>query len=98
MECLFVYDDMGYNAQILDLSLEGAFLSSTFLPALQSKVLIMPVTDFLKTPLTLKGTIRHSVCAESEFGKVIKYGIEFEDPPLALLRLISAMSKTEPEV
>ena len=57
MECQFVSDDKEYEALLLDLSHEGAFLSSSFLPARQSKILITLEADCLKAPLTLKGTV-----------------------------------------
>ena len=101
IECQLKSDREEYEALMLDLSQGGAFLTSTSplerkdIPTQESKVYITVATDHLRTPLTLKGTIKRSVNAMSEFGSVAKFGIEFDDPPLSLLRLISALSRAE---
>ena len=101
IECRFESEEVEYEALMLDLSQGGTFLSSTAIsgnkdfPDQESKISITLATDHLKTPLTLKGTIKRSVSAMSEFGKVGQFGIEFDDPPLALLRLISVLSRAE---
>jgi hypothetical protein len=77
---------------MLDLSQEGAFLSSTFLPAQKSKIFITLQADCLKAPLSLKGTVMRGFSAMSDQGKVDQFGVEFENPPLDLIRLISTLS------
>ena len=99
MECRFEVDGREYNALMLDLSQGGALLSTTLnlsddIPVAQSKVsLTLNEGDILKAPMVLKGTIIRSGIGISDFGKVAKLGIEFEETPLALLRLISVLSK-----
>ena len=110
MVCRFSADrhEGDYEALMLDLSAEGAFLSSAFLPAPQSKVFITLVADCLKEPLTLEGTVmrnvdetplmlqatvRRSISAASEYGGVCQFGVEFENPPPGLTRLISSISE-----
>ena len=94
MECLLESDGRKYNALMVDLSQGGALLSTTLLlfediPETQSKVSVtLKEGDILKAPLVLEGTIRRSSIGISEFGKEAKLGIEFKEPPLALLRLI----------
>jgi len=97
--CRLKIDEYERRVLMLDVSQGGAFLTATF-PYGQDKILdrgskisITIETEHLEKPLTLKGTIRRSNSAMSEFGTVGQFGIEFEDPPLALLRLISALSK-----
>ena len=98
MECKFKSKDKEYGALMLDLSQGGTLLSSTFLPdqgdlpAQENKISIILDTERLKTPLTLEGTIKRSSIGMSEYGKVAQFGVEFENTPLDLLRLISALS------
>lgn len=105
MECRFKSNEKEYGALMLDLSQGGALLSSTFLPeqgdfpVQENKISITLETSNLKAPLTLSGTIKRSSIGMSEYGKVAQFGVEFENTPLDLLRLISALSarrKTAP--
>jgi hypothetical protein len=86
MECLFISDDRGYSALIQDLSHAGALLSSTFIPALQSKILIMLETGKLEVLLTLKGKVVRSL--KSDYREMDQFMVEFEDPPQEFLDLI----------
>jgi len=90
MECRFISDGKEYEAIILDLSREGAFLASTFLPEQQSGIFIHIEAESLQqAPLTLKGTVtRNTTFAH---GKMCQFGVEFKNPPTGLLRLISAL-------
>ena len=92
MKCQFRAGGRDYEAFMLDLSHEGTFLSSSFMPAAKSKVFLTISADFLKAPLELKGTVIRSNSAMSEHGQVGRFGVEFENPPLDLLRLISTLS------
>jgi hypothetical protein len=83
---------MEYEALMLDLSQEGAFLSSAFLPAPKTTIFLTLNADCLKKPLELKGTVLRGVSAMSEHGRVGQFGVEFENPSLDLIRLISAIS------
>ena len=104
IECRFESDEKEYDALMLDLSQGGALLASTFLPdeknipSQENKITItIEGIDVLKAPLALSGTIRRSNVGMSEFGKMAQFGIEFENSPLELLRLIGAMSKAKPK-
>ncbi|MDR0842269.1 MAG: PilZ domain-containing protein [Acidobacteriota bacterium] len=92
MKCQFRANGEEYEALMLDLSQEGAFLSSSFLPASKSKIFLNLQAECLKSPLELKGTVMRGVSAMSEHGRVGQFGVEFENPPLDLIRLISAFS------
>jgi len=98
MECRFKSNEKEYGALMLDLSQGGALISSTFLPehgnfpVQDNKISITLESNNLKAPLTLSGTIKRSSIGMSEYGKVAQFGIEFENTPLELLRLISALS------
>jgi hypothetical protein len=102
--CRYISDEKEYESLMLDLSQGGALLSSVFLPheeefPVQDNKISITIEDEnnLKAPLKLDGTIRRSNIGMSEFGKVVQFGIEFENTPLALLRFISALSKPRPK-
>jgi len=61
-------------------------------PAEESKISITLEAGSLKGPMTLSGTIKRSSIGMSEYGKVAQFGVEFENTPLELLRLISKLS------
>ena len=101
MECRFKSEDKEYGALMLDLSNGGTLISSTFLPDQrdvpdeEDKISITLNTGRLKAPLTLSGTIRRSSIGVSEYGKVAQFGVEFENTPMELLRLICALSSRQ---
>ena len=101
MECRFKTEDKEYGALMLDLSQGGTLISSTFLPDQrdvpdeEDKISITLNTGRLKGPLTLSGTIRRSSIGVSEYGKVAQFGVEFENTPMELLRLICALSSRQ---
>jgi hypothetical protein len=104
IECRFESDEKEYDALMLDVSQGGALISSTFLP--HEKNLPVEENDIsvtieyggaLKAPLTLKAKIRRSNIGMSEFGKVAQFGVEFDNTPLELLRLIAALQKPRPK-
>ena len=99
MDCRLKSKDSDYKVIMLDISLCGAAISGTFqssredIPANGSKVFITLENSYLKKPLTLAGTIKNSRIGMSKQGKEVKFGIKFEDTPLGLLRLISALAQ-----
>lgn len=101
IECKFESDDKEYEALMTDLSKGGALLSLTEegILAQESKISItLEDGEILKVPLKLIGTIKHNRTGVSAFGKVVKLGIEFENTPLELFRLISVLSKPNSKV
>ena len=61
-------------------------------PSEESRISITLESGGLKSPMTLSGTIRRSSVGMSEYGRVAQFGVEFENTPLQLLRLISVLS------
>jgi len=61
-------------------------------PPQESRITITLESSNLKTPMKLSGTIRRSAIGMSEYGRVAQFGVEFENTPLDLLRLISVLS------
>jgi len=98
IDCQFKSNDKEYDALMLDLSNGGTLLSHTFdtgledLPVQEDKISITLDMDGLKVPLTLTGTVKRSSYGVSEFGNVVQFGVEFEDKPLELLKLINFLS------
>jgi len=90
MRCWYVSDDKEYEATMLDISKNGALLSSMFLPAPKNKIVITLQTDILEAPLTLPGIVVRSAMSRHWEGG--QFGVEFENPPSELSRLVNAIS------
>lgn len=89
-----------YEAFTLDLSQRGTCVSSTLLfldreniPPLGGTILVTFKLEDMKKPLTLKGTIKRLSLATSGDQTAVRIGVEFEDTPLELIRLIGTLSK-----
>ena len=65
-------------------------------PIQESRISLTLEAEGLRKPMTLEGTIKRSAVGMSEYGKVAQFGVEFENTPLELLRLISVMSRRKP--
>jgi len=91
MECRYRrIDGEEYKARILDLSAEGALLSSIAIPAQKSKVFIIIEANNMGAPLTLKGVVtRNTAAIEGEEGH---FGVEFESAPPELHSLINSLA------
>jgi hypothetical protein len=90
IECGFRSGDNEYAARIIDLSSEGALISSAFIPAKTSKVFITPQADGLEAPMTIEGTVTH--CKAPVEGENGQFGVKFDNPTLELLQFISTLS------
>ena len=58
----------------------------------KSKISITIEGEEPEDPLTISGEIRHSAINISEFGKLARFGIEFENTPHEFLQLLTALS------
>ena len=90
IECRFKFDDTDHVARILDLSKDGALLSSTFIPAQSGKVSITLQAEGLEKPLMFEGMVKRN--AEVEQGEEGQFGVEFETAIPELSQLIRALS------
>ena len=90
IDCQIRHDNNDYAARILDLSKDGALLSSTFMPAQKSLISITFHTEGMETPLTIEGTVTRTTAGEQ--GEDGKFGVEFKTIPPEISRLINILS------
>jgi len=57
LDCEFVWENSGYRAQVMDISLSGAFVSSRVVPPVRSPVKISLTTPKSKRTLVLEGKV-----------------------------------------
>lgn len=84
--CRFKSDDTDYAARILNMTTEGALLSSTFVPALNSNISMTLKTE--EESLSFEAT----VASIPEGGEPGSFAVEFINAPPALARMLGAMS------
>ena len=92
LECQFTFAGVNYEATIVDLSLQGAFLSSKFLPPNDSSVTVSLQTPHLKEKLVVEGKVIRGGWGMSELGELSRFGIRFSHSSLDLIELISRLN------
>jgi hypothetical protein len=91
LRCTFIFEGIEYEAFIQDISLAGAFLSSTFMPPWGVDLSIKLMTSLMEDPLTLEGKIVRRDCKLTERGTVGAFTIRFRHSSPGLVRLISKL-------
>ena len=91
LDCEFSYQGISHEAVIVDLSFNGAFLSSKFLPPTNSLIAVTLKTPLLNKPLTLEGKVLRGGSGFSEHGRVDRFGIKFGDTSLDIVQLIGKL-------
>lgn len=91
LPCEFTYDKVTRQAVIVDLSLNGAFLSSKSLPPKDAPVTISLCSTHLKKPLLLNGRIARRGWGTSEEGDVGRFGVRFDRVSPELISLLRAL-------
>jgi len=95
LACVFTHAGATRAAEITDLSLHGAFLTSKFLPPKGSAVTISLETPQSKKPLTVTGTVVRGSWGMSEEGDVSRFGVLFDSVPPGLLGLLRVLISKE---
>jgi len=87
LNCSFTSGEKKYDGVIVNLSLQGAFISSKFLPPDGSTVTVELRPPSVKKPLSFQSTVLRGTWAMSEHGKMGRFGIRFDvsNPELMLL-------------
>ena len=91
LPCEFTYDKVTRQAVIVDLSLNGAFISSKSLPPKDAPVTISLFSTHLKKPLLLDGKIARGGWGTSEEGDVGRFGVRFNRVTPELITLLRAL-------
>jgi hypothetical protein len=102
LPCEISYDRVTRQAVIVDLSLNGAFLSSKSLPPKDAPVTISLCSTYLKRPLLLDGKVARRGWGTSEEGNIGRFGVRFERVTPELISLLRALiakgeGRTPPE-
>ncbi len=91
LPCEFTYDNVTRQAVIVDLSLNGAFLSSKSLPPKDAPITISLFSTHLKKPLLLAGKIARRGWGTSEEGNIGRFGVRFDRVSPELINLLRAL-------
>lgn len=89
--CQFTFEGIEYEAFIQNISLNGAFLWSTFIPPLGANLFIRLNTSLLEDPLILEDRIVLYDCKQTERGTVGGFAIMFSYNSPVLVRLINKL-------
>lgn len=84
--CQFTFEGLAQDACIENLSLDGAFLRSRFLPPAGCRILITLKTPLLKNALAMEGYIVRTECASTE--EVGGFAVKFSHTSLDLIELV----------
>ncbi len=91
LPCEFTYDKVTRQAVIVDLSLNGAFLSSKSLPPKDAPVTVSIFSTHLRKPLLLDGKIARRGWGTSEEGDIGRFGVRFDRVSPELISLLRAL-------
>ena len=91
LPCEISYDRVTRQAVIVDLSLNGAFVSSKSLPPKDAPVTISLCSTYLKRPLLLDGKVARRGWGTSEEGDIGRFGVRFERVNPELISLLRAL-------
>jgi hypothetical protein len=92
LNCRFTYEGVSREAVIIDLSLNGAYLASKFLPPTDSCVIITLKTPPSKNALTLEGKVIRGGSTISDHGSLSRFGIRFSHQSLELIGLLNSLA------
>ena len=92
LKCQVSYNETSYDAIILNLSLNGAYISSSFLPSVGETVTITLRTLDLKNSLIIEGLVVRGNSGVSDHGVLKRFGIQFNHSYLQLISIISKLS------
>ena len=91
LKCQFTFSGVSHEAFIRDISLNGAFLWSSFVPAQGCDVLIRLETPLLKNTLVLEGKVVRTDHTPTDHGDENAFAIRFSHASAELIVLISKL-------
>jgi hypothetical protein len=91
IDCQFDFRGAHYKALIMDLSLKGAFLSSSFQPPIGGSIVVTIKSAHLSQPLIFEGKVKRGSGDLWTHGSGGQFGIELSSPPLDLAQLINTL-------
>jgi hypothetical protein len=98
LDCQVISEGIEHDAVIQDISITGAFLWSSFMPAHDSAVSLRLKPSYTKPPLILKGNVIRRDSKYKEHGKAGAFAIAFSHNSPGLLQslgnLINPQNRT----
>jgi hypothetical protein len=91
LDCQVIFEGNEYDAVIQDISVMGAFLWSSFMPAHDSAVSLRLKPSHMKPLVILKGTVVRRDSKYREHGKAGAFAIVFKNNPPNLLQLLGSI-------
>jgi hypothetical protein len=88
-ECHFTHEGARHNAVVIDLSLNGAFLSAKVLPQIGDLVTLSLKLPTSKNTMEVQGKVIRGTWGNSDHGKLGRFGIRFSHTPLDIVKFIS---------
>jgi hypothetical protein len=91
MDCRLFSNGSEYSATIRNISLNGAFLWSAFMPAAGSKISIKIESSLIKNPLSLEGHVIRNEPPNKDQEGVNAFAMKFQQISLSLFELIGKL-------
>jgi len=89
--CHFTHEGVSREAVVINLSLNGAQLSSKFMPPLGASVALILKPPALSEPLKLEGKVIRGAWGISDHGAIGKFGVRFNPSSASLINLINML-------
>jgi hypothetical protein len=93
--CQFTYDGVCRRASIMNISIKGALLSSSFSPPKGAFVTVTVQTPLLEQTLTLEGNVVRLEWDNSDRSGMCRFALVLTHTPLDLLKLISKVMEQQ---
>jgi hypothetical protein len=90
LACSFLYEGVQHKAVALDISLNGALLSSKAVPATGKLVTLNIKLPLAKDKIEVQGKVMRRVWGFSDHGQVGKFGIQFSHTPPDIFKFIAS--------
>ena len=94
LDCEFTFKELTHKAVIVDLSLNGALLSSKFLPPKGTTVKILLPSPQLKETLALDGTVVRGGWGMSDHGEKSRFSVQFDSLTPDLIKILNSLNST----
>lgn len=89
LSCQFLYEGVQHEAVALDISLNGALLSSKVVPPTGKSVTLSIKLPVAKDRTAIEGKVMRGVWGFSDHGQVGKFGIQFSHTPPEIFKFIA---------
>jgi hypothetical protein len=95
MDCEFTFKELTHKAVVVDLSLNGALLSSKFLPPNGSSIKLLLKSPQSNKTFTLGGTVLRGGWGTSEHGEVSRFAVQIDSLAPDLVKVLNSLQLTK---